>query len=378
MLFRSEASIQALALQGEHAVSLLLSKLDDTSRPIRVSSAMGLAKIGDLSVAPLLENFYQKDREGRFWILQALRNLNVSVVQSIFQSLCYDEDPDLQVLSLASLAQYPADDETLFIIIDLLEHDQWKVRNEACNTLSRLEGVEDDFFITHLRKGTANRKFWMIRAMQKRAAESFIVPLIEVLINENWELKIAACEALRGYHKYDQRPFFEALKEADDNARFWITKSLVGCRDPEAIEIMKGFLDAQHLGIRQNAVAFFQSLGASVAAFLRMLFQEKHSRRVYSLVVDLIAELKQERQNIMLELLSSKLKEEVYWGSILAGKIGPKALSAVHELLESSDWKLRSNGLVAIKQIGSPSSMTPVMELLEDEYFSIQIGRAHV
>lgn len=367
-----ESAIQALSLQGEHAVSLLLSKLDDDSRPIRVSSAKSLAQIGDLSVAPLLDSFYQKDREGRYWILQALRNLNVSVVKSIFQSLCYDEDPDLQVLSLASLAQYPSDDETLSILIELLEHEQWKVRNEASNTLSRLVGVEDAFFIRQLKEGSPNRKFWMIRVMEKRASHAFIEPLIDVLLKEDWSLKAAACDALQNFHGHDQSPFLSVLEEGDENAKYWISKSLVGSRDPGAIEMMKGFLDTQHIGIRQNVISFFRSLGSSAAGLLRAVFQERHSRRVFSLVTDLLSELKEERQRVMLELLGSSLKEEVFWGSILAGKIGLEALKPVHELLESTDWKLRSNGLVAVKQIGSTTSTPYVMELLEDEFFSIR------
>ena len=367
-----EACIEALSLQGEHAVTLLLAKLDDDSRPIRVSSARSLAKIGDLSVAPLLDSFYQKDKEGRFWILQALRNLNVSVVRTIFQSLCYDEDPDLQVLSIASLAQYSWDEETLSILIDLLDHELWRVRNEASNTLSRLEGIEDTFFINGLLEGSSNRKYWMIRIMERRNSEAFLDPLIKTLLTEDWVLKTAACEALRSFQNHDLSPLLQVFEEGDENAVYWITRAFIGSRDPSVISAMKSCLDSQHVGVRQNALTFFQQLGSSSASYLRVIYSERHSRRVYSQVTDLLAEMMECRQEVMLDLLASSQKEEVYWGSILAGKVGKEALVKVHELLESSDWKLRSNGLLAVEQIGSVESRSFVMELLEDEYFSIR------
>ena len=134
-----EASIEALSAQGEYAVSFLLERLDDDSRVMRVSSIESLAKIGDVSIAPLLENFYQKDKEGRFWILNALRRLNADVARSIFLSLCKDEDVDIQLLSISALSEFDSSEESLEILLELLDHDLWRIRNESARTLSRLQ-----------------------------------------------------------------------------------------------------------------------------------------------------------------------------------------------------------------------------------------------
>ena len=44
----------------------------------------------------------------------------------------------------------------------------------------------------------------------------------------------------------------------------------------------------------------------------------------------------------------------------------------IHRLLDSNDWKVRCNGLVAIERIRSELSLPFLLELLEDEYMTIR------
>ena len=165
-----EASIEALSAQGEYAVSFLLERLDDDSRVMRVSSIESLAKIGDVSIAPLLENFYQKDKEGRFWILNALRRLNADVARSIFLSLCKDEDVDIQLLSISALSEFDSSEESLEILLELLDHDLWRIRNESIfEHYLVLKDLSPEFVIRQLQEGFENRKYWMIKVMEQRS-----------------------------------------------------------------------------------------------------------------------------------------------------------------------------------------------------------------
>ena len=175
-----EACIEALSAQGEYAVSFLLERLDDDSRIIRVSSIESLAKIGDGSIAPLLENFYQKDKEGRFWILNALRRLNASVARSIFLNLCQDEDADIQLLSISALSEFESNEDSLEVLLELLDHKLWRIRNEAARSLSRLKDVPTEFLIKQLDEGLENRKYWMIKVMEQRSESVFIEPLLNI------------------------------------------------------------------------------------------------------------------------------------------------------------------------------------------------------
>jgi len=367
-----EASIQALSSLGEFALTHLLERLDDDSRVIRVSSATGLAQIGDVSLVPLLENFYERDREGRFWILSALKKLNHPVVHSIFQSLCHDEDADLQVISIDALSQFPADETTLETLLQLLEHEQWKVRSEAANTLSRLKGVPDEFFISQLQASQDDTRYWLVRVMQKIASPAFAPALITLLSSEDWGLKNTASEALKAMREQQAELFLKVLTEGSENEKYWISKALCGSTDACFYESMLRLLASPQTGLRENAREFFILTGQRGSPFLREVFAQSHPRQVYQWVVEILGEMHDQSFEVVLDLLSSTSKEEVYWGSILAGALGEAALPKLHELLEASDWKIRCNAILGVERIGSRASIPPLLELLEDEYFLIR------
>lgn len=367
-----EASIEALSAQGEYAVSFLLERLDDDSRVMRVSSIESLAKIGDVSIAPLLENFYQKDKEGRFWILNALRRLNADVARSIFLSLCKDEDVDIQLLSISALSEFDSSEESLEILLELLDHDLWRIRNESARTLSRLKDLSPEFVIRQLQEGFENRKYWMIKVMEQRSDSIFVKPLINIFSGDDWVLKTAAADALQQIPYKDPEDFIEILSGDNDSLIYWITRSLIGDQNRDYIELLIGCLDSQSAGTRENAIEFFLKMGKKSHANLREVFREKHSRQTYLSVVDILSRDKNSAQSIFLELLRSTNREEIYWGSVLAGSIGETALPEIHNLLDSSDWKVRCNGLVAIERIKSELSLPFLLELLEDEYMTIR------
>lgn len=367
-----EACIEALSSQGEYAVSFLLDCLDNDSRVIRVSSMQSLSNIGDVSIAPLLENFYQKDKEGRFWILNALRKLNAEVARSIFMNLCQDDDEDIQLLSISALGQFDCSDEVLEILLELLDHDQWRIRNEAARSFSRLADVPADYFIQHLRQGPENHKYWMIKIMEQKSDPQFVSALLEVFWDDSWVLKTAAADALQRIPYKDPETFFEAMKSLDVNVIYWVTRSLIGEQNRDYIEPMLNYLNSNSSGIRDNALQFFLKMGKKAHANLREVFREVQPRQTYMSVVDILSTDRDSAQSIFLDLLRSSNREEIYWGSVLAGSIGEAALPEIHRLLDSSDWKIRCNGLVAIERIKSELSLPYLLEMLEDEYMTIR------
>lgn len=367
-----DASIEALSSQGEYAVSFLLERLDDDSRVIRVSSMQGLANIGDVSIAPLLENFYQKDKEGRFWILNALKKLNAEVARSIFLNLCQDDDEDIQLLSIAALSQFECSEEALEVLIDLLDNKHWRVRNEAARSLAKMEGTTEDFFIKQLAEGLENRKYWMIKVMEQKANAAFVHPLMEVFRDDSWVLKTAAADALQRIPFKDSEVFLSALQSDDINLTYWVTRALVGDQNRDYIEAMIKCLNSSSSGIRDNATQFFLKMGKKSHANLREVFRQIHPRQTYVSVVEILATDRDSAQSIFLDLLRSSNREEIYWGSILAGSIGEAALPEIHSLLDSSDWKIRCNGLVAVEAIGSELSVPYLCEMIEDEYMTIR------
>ena len=367
-----EACIEALSAQGEYAVSFLLERLDDDSRIIRVSSIESLAKIGDVSIAPLLENFYQKDKEGRFWILNALRRLNASVARSIFLSLCQDEDADIQVLSISALSEFESSEDSLEVLLELLDHKLWRIRNEAARSLSRLKDVPTEFLIKQLDEGLENRKYWMIKVMEQRSESVFIEPLLNIFKDDDWVLKTAAADALQQIPYKDSGNFIDILDGNNEGLIYWTTRSLIGDQNRDYIEPMISCLDSKSAGTRENAIQFFLRMGKKSHANLREVFGEKHSRQTYLSVVTILSNDRDSAQSIFLDLLRSTNREEIYWGSVLAGSIGETALPEIHRLLDSNDWKVRCNGLVAIERIRSELSLPFLLELLEDEYMTIR------
>lgn len=367
-----DACVESLGKHGEYAVTYLLEKLDDDSRVIRLSSMESLAKIGDVSIAPLIESFYKRDKEGRYWILNALRRMKVDVSHSIFKSLCYEEDPDLQILSISALCEFQWDDETLEILLELLDHEVWRVRNEAAVTLSKLEGLSPGFFINQLQEGNENRKYWMIKVMEYLGKAQFIPILIQQFHLDNWMLKTSVSDALQSFQDFSPEPYLDAFEEDDPNLNYWMSRSLIGCQDKSYYEVMTKLLNTSHSGTRQNAIEYFLGQGSRAGGYLGSLFSQRQPRRVYQAAVDILASEPKSAMEVLLELLSKGSREEIYWGSVLAGKIGEDALGAIHPLIESDDWKIRCNGLEAIEHIASEASIPWLRDLLEDEYTSIR------
>ena len=241
---------------------------------MKVSSIESLAKIGDVSIAPLLENFYQKDKEGRFWILNALRRLNADVAKSIFMSLCKDEDVDIQLLSISALSEFESSEESLEILLELLDHSLWRIRNESARTLSRLQDLSPEFLIRQLQEGFENRKYWMIKVMEQRSEAVFIKPLLNIFNGEDWVLKTAAADALQQIPYKESEDFIEILNGDSQSLIYWTTRSLIGDQNRDYIEPMINCLDTQSAGTRENAIEFFLRMGKKSHANLREVFEK--------------------------------------------------------------------------------------------------------
>jgi HEAT repeat protein len=367
-----EASVTALGALGEYAVSYLLEKLDDETRVIRFSSSEVLARIGDISLGPLLESFYKKDKEGRFWILNALRKLALPVSLSIFRSLCFDEDIDIQLLSIGALADFAWEEESLEVLLELLDHENWKIRHGAAKSLARMKDVPERFFVQQLQEGTSNRRYWIIKAMEEQSRAAFVPILVSVFDNSEWFLRAAASDALQKFPDKDPEIFLPLLEKKDDNLLYWATRSLIGEKNKVFIDPVIRCLISSQAGIRDNAVQILVTMGKTAIPRLSHVFSESHPRSVYLAISEIMALMGNEARESVGELIRSQNREENYWGSRIAGGIGEPILADVHGLLEHNDWKMRSNALQAVRKIRSVESVSYLLDLLEDEYLSIR------
>lgn len=367
-----EACIKALSSHGEYAVSYLMDKLSNDSRVIRLSASRALENIGDMAIAPLLDRFYDRDKEGRFWILDALKKLKVPMVKSIFISLCGDDDYDIQMLSISALAEFAWDDEILEVLFQLLSNDEWKIRSEAARTLASYDSIPNEYFVQQLQLGDVNIRYWMIKIIEMKQDYTYLSVLLEVFNSSDWNLKVCASDAIQKFPSKPSEIFLEPLMSSDDNIKYWVSRSLIGDRSNMYVDPMLLGLESEQAGIRENAYKYFENMGAKAIPFLRDAFTQVRARIVYSSIADLLAGMKKDAFKEVLSLFRSTEKDEVYWGSVIAKKMGEEILPELHKLLESSDWKVRLNALQAIEKIASPKSISILLELLEDEYFSIR------
>ncbi|PCJ18060.1 MAG: hypothetical protein COB02_06005 [Candidatus Cloacimonadota bacterium] len=367
-----EACIKALSSHGEYAVSFLMDKLSNESRVIRLSASRTLENIGDMAIAPLLDKFYDRDKEGRFWILDALKKLKVPMVKSIFTSLCNDDDYDIQMLSISALSEFEWDDEILDVLFQLLSNEEWKIRSEAARTLASYKSIPNDYFIQQLQIGDVNIKYWMIKTIEMKQDYTYLPILLEVFNASDWNLKMCASDAIQKFQSKPSEIFLDPLRGIDENIKYWVSRSLIGDLSSVYIEPMLLCLDSTQSGIRENAYSFFEAMGVKSIPYLRQAFTEIRSRVVYTSIADLLAGMKANAFDEVLSLFRSSEKDEVYWGSVIAQKMGVKILPELHSLLESQDWKVRLNALQAIEKIASKDSIPILLELLEDEYFSIR------
>jgi hypothetical protein len=103
-----------------------------------------------------------------------------------------------------------------------------------------------------------------------------------------------------------------------------------------------------------------------------LVFSESYPRRLYEEISNVLIQMSPLSRDVVLELLRSHDREKNYWGSIIAGGLGDLVLEEIHELLDSGDWKIRTNGLLAVRSIASSDSAERLIPLLEDEYLSIR------
>ncbi|MCJ8347031.1 HEAT repeat domain-containing protein [bacterium] len=367
-----EACIKALSSHGEYAVSYLMDKLSNDSRVIRLSASKALENIGDMAIAPLLDKFYDRDKEGRFWILDALKKLKVPMVKDIFISLCNDDDYDIQILSISALSEFDWDDEVLEALFQLLSNEEWKIRSEAARTLASYNSIPNEYFVQQLQIGDVNIKYWMIKIIEMKKDYTYLPILLEIFQSSDWNLKMCASDAIQKFESKPSDVFLDPLRGTDENIQYWVSRSLIGDNTSVYIEPMILCLEAKQSGIRENAYKFFESMGPKSIPYLRQAFTEIRSRLAYASIADLLAGMKSAAFDEVLSLFRSTEKDEVYWGSVIAQKMGENILPELHSLLESRDWKVRLNSLQAIEKIASKKSIYILLELLEDEYFSIR------
>ena len=80
--------------------------------------------------------------------------------------LCKDEDVDIQLLSISALSEFDSGRDLEFLL-ELLDHDLWRIRNESARTLSRLRFISR-ICNKAIAEGFENRKYWMIKVMEQR------------------------------------------------------------------------------------------------------------------------------------------------------------------------------------------------------------------
>jgi len=366
-----DMAIQALTDLGEHALSHLLSRLEDDSRIIRFGSAKTLSQIGDLSIAPLLEKFHERDREGRFWILNALRRMKAPVARSIFLTLSSEEEGDIQILSIQALSDFSQDEEVLLALMGLLEHEQWKIRNEAARSIVKLK-PEPQVLMEKLNTGTSNQRYWVIQIMQGMQDPRFYPALVSVFDDPDWVLRTAASDAIRQMNWHQKDLVIEILTGKDENRIFWMTRSLRGERDRSYLDSLIRCLSCRQSGIVENVQAILKDMGTLAQSRLLQVFRERWPRSVYQVTANVLSSDPDRAREAVLELLRGDNREEHYWASQIAAKVGEELCEAFIPLLESTDWKVRSNAVQALGSIGSPRAVPSLAEVLQDEYTSIR------
>ncbi len=362
-----DASIEALGGLGEHAISTLIDRLDDDSRIIRLHSAEALGRIGDVTIGPLIEKFYERDKEGRFWILSALRRMHLPFTLGIFKTLCHEEDTDIQLLSIQSLGDWQQDEEVLEILLELLDHSRWKVRAEAARSIARLK-PSLEILIRELEEGGSNRRYWVVQIFEMLNDPRSIPALIGLFSQDDWVLRTAVAEALGRMDNLPRELVLQELESGDESRVFWMTKALNKSQDRLFLDALLKTLQFKQSGINANVMSILKGMGATAYPRLVMVFSEKWPRQVYEIAAEILSEDAKTVRRFLPELMESSHKEAHFWAVFMAEKASDEILDILHTLLQHSDWKVRLNALKALTQKADSSSLEPLLEILEDEY----------
>lgn len=263
---RQKAALMLGMLGDKSALGPLVDRLDDEDNDARRGAAEGLGRLGDLGAAPdLARRAWDSDLSVSCARLEALDRLGAwSEIAGTLDLDGHDEAPELARAIIAAVVH--GDPAELAERLTAGNTDVQRVAARVFASHPPLAASCVESLVERLRDTSDEPSTLLVAAALGAAGEDALEPLVELLGDDGWEVRMFAAIAL-GSSPELAAGAIEALRErlddSDDDVKREVALAMVagGSNDPRATGLVRGNGSSRY-GFFERAAA----LGATVDA----------------------------------------------------------------------------------------------------------------
>ncbi|MDN5279073.1 MAG: hypothetical protein PWR01_3038 [Clostridiales bacterium] len=313
---RKSATI-ALAEIGENAVGMMLEYLRGPNEDIRDGCLRALVNTGDKGLQRLFDEIVKMDDNQRYLIRKSIVKIGSRVVESLMRLFKF-KNPEILSFSASALGEI-GNPRAVPVLITGLSHEDWNVRRTCAYALTEIgeRGVEK--IAEALKSANDDVRYWVTRIL-----ESIGEPGVPYLV--------------------------KALKDPNREIRFFAAKALAGSFDPNVVRHLIDSLSDEVWSVRKVAA-------------------ESITRQENLEIEDLLRSISSDNEDVR------------HWVGQILSEIGPRYLPRIIELMRKGDAELRLYAVQAAGLIETPELTEPLIGALRDDsewvrtYAAISLGQ---
>ncbi len=420
-------------------VTALLRALGDDKWRVRKSASDALARYGEAVIAPLQQVLKTtEDEDIRFWTIKTLGKLGPKAQKFLLEALRSGDKKTRYVIA-AALGE-SGDKRVIKVLVESLADPDWTIRKSATMALAEIGDNAVDMMLEYLRgpnddirdgclralvrtgdrglkrlfdeiiKMDDNQRFLIRKSIVKigsRVVEPLMrlfklsdpeilsfaasalgeignprsVPvLITGLSHTDWNVRRSSAYALTEIGERGVDKIAEALKSANDDVRYWVTRILESIGEPGVPFLVKALQDPS------REIRFFaaKALGGSFDPTVVRSLMNSLSDEVWSVrkaAAESIARVENINIEDLLRHISSDNADVRYWTGYILSLIGTQHLPKIVECMRKGDAELRLYACQAAGLIDSPELIEPLISSLRDDsewvrtYAAISLGQ---
>jgi len=338
----------ALGESGDkRVIRVLIESLADPDWTIRKSATMALAEIGDNAVEMMLEYLRGPNEDIRDGCLRALVKTGNNGLQKLFDEIIR------------------MDDNHRFLI----RRSIVKIGSRVVEPLMRLFKLKNPEILA-----------FSASALGEIGNPRAVPVLVSGLSHEDWNVRRSSAYALTEIGERGVDKIAEALKDGNDDVRYWVTRILESIGEPGVPFLVKALKDAN------REIRFFaaKALGTSFDTTVARSLINSLNDEIWSVrkaAADSICRLENLNIDDVLRHIASDNENIRYWVSQIIARVGERFLPRIIEAMRKGDAELRLYACQAAGMFSSSDLIDPLIGALRDDsewvrtYAAISLGR---
>ncbi|MBF0500736.1 MAG: HEAT repeat domain-containing protein [Candidatus Riflebacteria bacterium] len=328
-----KSATQALAEIGENAIDPLIEALKEPNEDVRDGCLLALVRIGDIAMNKLFDTIAVIDDNQRYLIRKSMVKLGSRVVEALLR-LFRAGKPEIMTFCAATLGEI-GNPRAVPVLIDGLSHESWTVRRSCAYALGEIGERGVEFIAEALKSANDDVRYWVTRILDSigEAGMPYLV---------------------------------RALSDKNKNIRFYAAKALRGSSNPETVRhLIKALSDTSWSVRKIAAKSIMRMEGVSIEHLLRNISNDNEDIRYW--VGQILLETGSGRLNQIHECLKPNDPELRLYACQALGIIAdPRSTEMLIDVLKVGNEWVRIYAAVALGRIGDARAVIPLIESLSD------------